>query len=110
MRPLKSTSSWGDFLSTNIDPLNTSYAGASKPVGGAEIVPFPIGRRSAFIDRAFVAADEFPDGGNEYKRAVVQRHRDRLEKLGVAPELIQAEVNELADMFFGDQSGEQAAS
>jgi hypothetical protein len=107
MRPLKSTSDWGDYLSVNIDPSNNSVR---EPTGQpARILPFPVGRRSAFINRAFVAADEFPDGGNEYKRSIMQRHRARLEKLGVAPELIQAEVNELADMFFGDQS-EQAAS
>jgi hypothetical protein len=66
----------------------------------AEIVPFPANRRSWFINRAFVASSECEDG-DAYLSAIVARHRDRLEQIGVRPALIAADVEALESVLFG---------
>jgi hypothetical protein len=102
--------SYNDVPSMTADPANESVIDRKGQFKNhvdidAEIVPFPAHRRHWFINRAFVASSECKDS-DKYLRAIVARHRDRLEHLGVAPARIVADVAALEEVFFGYDHGD----
>jgi hypothetical protein len=64
--------------------------------GPAEILLFPTVRRTAFIARAGAAWDRYsPRGAERYLQVLIDRHVERLDRLGVDPVRAAADVREL---------------
>lgn len=70
--------------------------------GSAAVIPFPVARRQHFISNAHVIAADMSDAeAADYFRAIVARHRERLEQIGVAPWRVDDDVAALRNYFFG---------
>jgi hypothetical protein len=68
------------------------------PPGRAEILPFPVTRRVAFMARAAAATERYsPRAANRYLASLVEKHAARLERLGVDRERAGADVLRLAN-------------
>ena len=69
-----------------------------------EVIPFPTARRLHFLRSIRVEASRyFQDSiekGESYFHALIDRHRQHLEQLGIAPARIDADVAALEDHFF----------
>jgi hypothetical protein len=64
----------------------------------AEIIPFPIARQQHRVRRELISVSEYETSAAfRYLKSVVRKHRSRLEKLGVSPERIAADVRALED-------------
>lgn len=84
-------------LKKRIADANQPPTHVSEGVG--ELVPFPAARQ-AFVKDAlrFVDSSEIKLAYRELV-SVTRKHRNRLAKLGVAPDLIEADVNALIEAF-----------
>jgi hypothetical protein len=61
--------------------------------GPATIIPFPVVRRRDFIARAANTHERYNSkGAKNYLTHLIERHADRLARLGVAPDLADADV------------------
>jgi hypothetical protein len=86
-------------------PPSATSSGAQTPppikfepprTGPAEILLFPTVRRSAFIARAGAAWDRYsPRGAQRYLQVLIDRHVERLDRLGVDPVRAATDVREL---------------
>ena len=69
-----------------------------------ELVPFPVKRRVHYLRNIDIEAyKRFEDSiekGEAYFRSLIDRHKQRLEQLGVAPHRIAADVKAFEDHFF----------
>jgi len=61
----------------------------------AEIVPFPCANRPAFIERNRAM-------GEKYIRHLLGQQRERLERLGVTPHRIEAEMTDMEARLLGN--------
>jgi Family of unknown function (DUF6074) len=68
--------------------------------GSAEVIPFPVMRRTHFINNAWVATAHMTDReATDYFKSIIHQHRAHLERLGVSADRVAAEVHELTTMF-----------
>jgi hypothetical protein len=83
-------------------PSNLSPVAESRTpnIGPAEVIPFPSARRTWFVTNAFRDSARYSDS-LQFLRSVVDDHQDSLAKLGVAQDLIDADVKSLTEIFFG---------
>jgi hypothetical protein len=71
-----------------------------RKTGHAEIVPFPAVKQRGLCDRELVSVMNWDDdAADQWLTSVVRRHQRRLEKLGVAPNRIAADVADLESAF-----------
>jgi hypothetical protein len=72
--------------------------------GPCEVVPFPVTRRRHFLRnidiKAFDLFENDAEAHDEYFHEVIGRHKQRLERLGIAPHRVAADVQALEDHFF----------
>ena len=63
----------------------------------AEVIPFPVIRRKAFLAKNGRHAAEYrPQAAFRYIGSLVDRHRQRLQRLGVEPGAVEADAVSLA--------------
>lgn len=90
-------------IASSATPTARSSTSAAPPIkfepprsGPADILLFPTVRRGAFIARAGAAWDRYsPRGAQRYLQVLIDRHIERLDRLGVDPARAAADVREL---------------
>ena len=87
-----------DSVKERIERANEA---ASAPQSrSAEIVPFPSNRRHGFIDRELRSVRDYTlDSAYRYLDSVVSKNRSRLERIGVASALVEADTAALKAAF-----------
>jgi hypothetical protein len=71
------------------------------PRPSAAIIPFPVRRRQRWIEAQRQRAATFPRREQEWLRSQVEKYQTRLTEIGVDPALVEREVNDLEEEFFG---------
>jgi hypothetical protein len=62
--------------------------------GPATIIPFPVTRRVAFIERAVNTHTRYkPAAASRYLSQLIERHDTRLRRYGIDPALVDADVD-----------------
>ena len=93
----------------DVEPEDRKAEKTPKPQP-AEVIPFPIHRQREVVDKMFgdalLNSSDTP-GAYRHLRTLVERHRKKLEKLGVAPHRIERDVYALEQMLFRHGDSEE---
>ena len=80
-----------------------SKATDSPSIRCAQVVPFPIQRRQRWIDAQIKRAATFPRREGAWLRGLVEKYRCHLTEIGVDAAIIEREVRNLEQVFFGGE-------